>query len=58
MRKAASKPQFLFAPLFHREEDGHEALSLRGEGVFHARGHLAEIGAGEEAVVHQLFELF
>ena len=29
-------------------------FTLRGEGVFHARGHLAEIGAHKEAVVLEL----
>ena len=53
----ASKPQLFFAPLLHGEEDGHEAFALRGEGVFHPWGHLAEIGACEEAVGHQFSEL-
>ena len=54
---AALKPQLLFAPLLHGEENGHEALALWGEGVFHARRHLAEVGAREKVVVDELSEL-
>lgn len=55
--QAALKPQLLFAPLLHGEEDGHEALALGSEGVFHAWRHLAEVGAREKAVSHQFSEL-
>ena len=36
---------------------GTKLSALRGEGVFHPWGHLAEIGACEEAVGHQFSEL-
>ena len=55
--QAALKPQLLFAPLLHGEEDGHEALALGSEGVFHARGHLAEVGTRKKAVSNQFSEL-
>lgn len=54
---SALKSEFLLAPLLHGEEDGYEALALRGEGIFHARRHLAEVGARKKAVVHQFPEL-
>ena len=53
----ALKPQLLFAPLLHGEENGHEALALWREGVFHARRHLSEVGARKKAVVDELSEL-
>ena len=55
--QAALKPQLLFAPLLHGEEDGHEALALGSEGVFHAWRHLAEVGTRKKAVSHQFSEL-
>ena len=58
IRIVALKPQLLFAPLLHGEEDGHEALALGSEGVFHAWRHLAEVGTRKKAVVDELSELF
>ena len=44
-------------PSVRWRSNGHEAFALWGEGVFHPWGHLAEIGACEEAVGHQFSEL-
>lgn len=49
--------QLGLSPLLHGQKDRYEALASGREGVLDARGHLAEVRAGEEAVLDQLFEL-
>ena len=49
--------QLGLSPLLHGQKNGNEALASGREGVLDARGHLAEVRAGEEAVLDQFFEL-
>lgn len=52
-----SKPQFVFAPLLHSEQDGHEAFAAARENVVNARRNFAVVDAFKEAVVDKLAEL-
>lgn len=57
-RDESLQPQLLFSPPLHGEQDGNEALALLRQCVLDARWHLAEVGAHEETIIHELLELF